>query len=617
MPASVVRTAEDERRWRLAKQQAAKQGRGKDYRYIMGIFQQMSGEKSLQSRLQDLIKARVSVLPTQTTLFGVPGQATLFGDAPRKKAGKDKPPPGYQPVKGSKKGGYFRMVGGKRVYWYPGGKPSASKQQAKPATKPEAPAKPKTTRSYDVFDLEQTEQFRSIDLHRMEQKKLLGKVKTHTGAQEAAEAHGKAIDARQGVLSLLHQGASDKELSAAKKVADRLGEQARETAWSVEEKPKPKPKPNYEIGLQNEARRIDRHLEQKKRMLQYAGQHPGYQEAADAHEKAAYARGDIRTMMRQGAPENEISAAKENARQLSRKADRLTEQVQSAWKPAAALSGWWQELLTAAKGGDVVATFRAMAGAGEWNAVAQAKERLREWSRKGSDEHGHEYIHVTASQREQIEKLKKPEPKKSPVDKVIDLAAQMGIPAEPAGPRSVALGGAASFDRDLGKWNGRRGSEARRIASTAKAQKWLEQNREKVGQKQSFREQMDDRRRQGLFLTGNTYPYKEEIKKAGGVWDRYEKRWLMPDRESIEKMQALMRGGARKEQRSPQRSTSSSPTATPKQVGYAMSLINRIVSEDIGTATTYGYQSVRRKDLEGMSRRDVSGIIDHLRSELY
>lgn len=32
----------------------------------------------------------------------------------------DKPPPGFQPVKNSKKGGYKKRIGGKWVYWYPG-----------------------------------------------------------------------------------------------------------------------------------------------------------------------------------------------------------------------------------------------------------------------------------------------------------------------------------------------------------------------------------------------------------------------------------------------------------------------------------------------------------------
>ena len=40
-PASVVRTARDERLWRMAKASAARQGRARDWPYVMGIFQHM------------------------------------------------------------------------------------------------------------------------------------------------------------------------------------------------------------------------------------------------------------------------------------------------------------------------------------------------------------------------------------------------------------------------------------------------------------------------------------------------------------------------------------------------------------------------------------------------
>lgn len=42
MPANVVKTSRDERHWKRAKEQAAKQGHAKDYAYIMGIFKRMS-----------------------------------------------------------------------------------------------------------------------------------------------------------------------------------------------------------------------------------------------------------------------------------------------------------------------------------------------------------------------------------------------------------------------------------------------------------------------------------------------------------------------------------------------------------------------------------------------
>ena len=50
MPANVVKTPEDERHWRKAKLQAAKEGHAKDWPYIMGIFKRMMG-KSLDAEI--------------------------------------------------------------------------------------------------------------------------------------------------------------------------------------------------------------------------------------------------------------------------------------------------------------------------------------------------------------------------------------------------------------------------------------------------------------------------------------------------------------------------------------------------------------------------------------
>lgn len=52
MPASVVKSAADERHWREAKAQAAEQGRAGSWKYVMGVFQRMKhhlgGEKGKQ-----------------------------------------------------------------------------------------------------------------------------------------------------------------------------------------------------------------------------------------------------------------------------------------------------------------------------------------------------------------------------------------------------------------------------------------------------------------------------------------------------------------------------------------------------------------------------------------
>lgn len=45
MPHGVVKTKRDEHLWKLAKQAATKEGRSKDYAYIMGIYKRMKRGK--------------------------------------------------------------------------------------------------------------------------------------------------------------------------------------------------------------------------------------------------------------------------------------------------------------------------------------------------------------------------------------------------------------------------------------------------------------------------------------------------------------------------------------------------------------------------------------------
>jgi hypothetical protein len=49
-----------------------------------------------------------------------------------------------------------------------------------------------------------------------------------------------------------------------------------------------------------------------------------------------------------------------------------------------------------------------------------------------------------------------------------------------------------------------------------KKRKWLEQRRK-------YRAKMNPR----VILKGNTYPYREEIKKHGGKWDCAKKVWTI------------------------------------------------------------------------------------------
>lgn len=64
----------------------------------------------------------------------------------------------------------------------------------------------------------------------------------------------------------------------------------------------------------------------------------------------------------------------------------------------------------------------------------------------------------------------------------------------------------------------------------------------------SFKAECDRRRKAGLLLTGNTYPYREALGKEGlgGIWDSYEKGWLMPNRAAYDKGVALISGGGKK-----------------------------------------------------------------------
>jgi uncharacterized protein (DUF2267 family) len=41
MPSNVVKTKRDERLWKEAKKQAKEQGKAKNWRYIMGVFERM------------------------------------------------------------------------------------------------------------------------------------------------------------------------------------------------------------------------------------------------------------------------------------------------------------------------------------------------------------------------------------------------------------------------------------------------------------------------------------------------------------------------------------------------------------------------------------------------
>lgn len=154
MPVNVVHTARDERLWEEAKRQAAKQGRAKDWRYVMGIYQRMKGEKAEKSDLftiplalpfrfviglsaEDLLKAE------QLGLFGAPALSAPKTRSPRAPRSRE----GLSIVAIGPRGG--RIVGydskGQPIYE---GSQQAQKlaearrgrEEARPETKPHAPA---------------------------------------------------------------------------------------------------------------------------------------------------------------------------------------------------------------------------------------------------------------------------------------------------------------------------------------------------------------------------------------------------------------------------------------------------------------------------------------------
>ena len=53
-----------------------------------------------------------------------------------------------------------------------------------------------------------------------------------------------------------------------------------------------------------------------------------------------------------------------------------------------------------------------------------------------------------------------------------------------------------------------------------------------------------------------------------------------------------------------------------KQIDYALSLARKVTQEDYGAATTYGWHRLTRSDLEKMSSRDVSTLIDQIKKEV-
>ncbi len=140
-----------------------------------------------------------------------------------------------------------------------------------------------------------------------------------------------------------------------------------------------------------------------------------------------------------------------------------------------------------------------------------------------------------------------------------------------------------------------------------------------------FKTDMDRRRKEGLVLRGNTYAIKDKIKAAGGVWDSWDKSWLLPDRSALEKMTVEMSpaGGVplgsvvtREQMRAVKQDqikykASKSKTATPNQVNFALRLIDQGLwhDSDAGQYT----DAPTGNGLELMSSYEVSMLIDDMK----
>jgi hypothetical protein len=65
-------------------------------------------------------------------------------------------------------------------------------------------------------------------------------------------------------------------------------------------------------------------------------------------------------------------------------------------------------------------------------------------------------------------------------------------------------------------------------------------------EKVDFRQECQRRRAAGLILVGDTYAVKDTIKALGGIWDKFDKSWLMPDADTLARAQVLVNAQPKK-----------------------------------------------------------------------
>ena len=61
--------------------------------------------------------------------------------------------------------------------------------------------------------------------------------------------------------------------------------------------------------------------------------------------------------------------------------------------------------------------------------------------------------------------------------------------------------------------------------------------------KDDFKAECTRRRENGFVLKGKgTYEARDEIKAAGGIWDKMQKAWLMPDQKAMDQFAGMNEG---------------------------------------------------------------------------
>lgn len=81
MPTNVVKTKKDEKHWSKAKAIAAKSGHSKDWAYIMGIYQKMSGKEHAKKACLDMIGNMIINMDYMQKDAGIFDKLKNIGDA--------------------------------------------------------------------------------------------------------------------------------------------------------------------------------------------------------------------------------------------------------------------------------------------------------------------------------------------------------------------------------------------------------------------------------------------------------------------------------------------------------------------------------------------------------